>query len=220
MRIYFSFILCLFLLPIKSFAQEAVFDDATYTQLISQLTVLQQQANYLEQSLNAIKTLDNSQYKWSNVSDLVNQLGGVVDKANGLSYNAQNMESQFQKSFPGYQAPQDGNQQYQQNLDKTIDTLKGALQTMNVSAQDFTNEPKRMEFLQSQVQSAKGQTQVLQASAQISTELVSQLQLLRQMTMTQANAQNVYYAQQVQAKASDEAGFNQMLKNSHATLEP
>lgn len=229
MRIYSSLFLLgvLITVPLASFGQEVVYDPSVYQQtyqnylqLVAQLNVLQQQATYLQQSLNAIKTLNSDQYTWSNVSDLTNQLGNVVSQTKGLSYSSKNIDTQFQKAFPGYQPPKDANQQDQQNLDTTLNTLSGALKTLNLSSEDFANEPKRMEFLQSQVQNAKGQTQVLQASAQISTEMVSQLQLLRQTMMTQANAQNVYYAQKTQAEASDEAGFNQMLKNSNARISP
>jgi type IV secretion system protein TrbJ len=218
--------LCL-LLPIRSNAQMAVFDGAVfaqtyqnYLQLISQIEILQEQASYLEESLNAIKTLGSGQYQWSNVSEQINQLGSVIQSANGISYSAQNVGSQFQKAYPGYQSPKDFNQTYQQSITTTMNTLNGALQSLNMSAEDFTNEPKRIAFLQSQIQNAHGQTQALQASAQISTEVISQLQLLRQTLMSQENAQNGYYAQQLQTQASNEAGFNQMIKNGNTHFVP
>ena len=214
-------------LPTKSFAQMAVYDSAVYEQtyqnylqLIEQISVLEQQAEYLQQSLNAIKTLGSNQYQWSNVSEQINTLGSVIQNANGISYSAQHIGSQFQKAYPGYKSPQDFNQQYQQNVTTTMNTLNGVLQSLNMSAEDFTNEPKRLDFLQSEVENAKGQTQVLQASAQISTEVVSQLQLLRQTLMSATNAQNAYYANRLQTQASDAAGFNQMIKNGNTQFVP
>jgi P-type conjugative transfer protein TrbJ len=59
--------------------------------------------------------------------------------------------------------------------------------------------------LQQQVQSAEGQTQAIQASAQITSEVVSQIQALRQTVMVQTNAQTAYYATQVQNEASAHA---------------
>ncbi|MDX2165083.1 MAG: hypothetical protein SFW07_06685 [Gammaproteobacteria bacterium] len=221
-----TLILCLFF-PMSSYAQWAVFDAAVYgetvqnyLQLVSQIEILQQQASYLQQSLNAIKTLGGDQYQWSNVSQQINELGNVIQSANGISYSAQNVGSQFQKAYPGYQPPQDFNQQYQQNMTTTMNTLNGTLQSLNISAEDFANEPKRIAFLQSQIQNAHGQTQAIQASAQISTEVVSQLQLLRQTMMSQSNAQNEYYAQQLQTEASNEAGLNQMIKNGSTHFVP
>lgn len=198
----------------------AVFDYQNYLELVSQINLLQQQAEYLQQSLNAIKTLGDDQYQWSDISKQINQLGSVIQSTNGISYTAQNVGNQFQKTYPGYQPPQDFNQQYQQSVTTTMNTLNGALQSLNMSSEDFTNEPKRIAFLQSQVQNAHGQTQAIQASAQISTEVVSQLQLLRQTIMTETNAQNSYYAQQLQTQASSEAGFNQMIKNGNTHLIP
>ena len=111
MRICSSLFLigALITMPLTSFGQEVVYDPSVYQQtyqnflqLVAQLNVLQQQATYLQQSLNAIKTLNSDQYKWSSVSDLTNQLGNVVSQTNGLSYNAKNVDTQFQKAFPGY----------------------------------------------------------------------------------------------------------------------
>ena len=203
-----------------SYAQVAVFDSAVYTQtlqnymeLVSQIKLLQEQANELNQSLKAIQTLGKGQYQWSDVSNQINQLGAVIESTRGLSYSASHLTDQFQKAYPGYESPHDYNQQYEQNLNTTLNTLNGSLQSLHMSAEDFTNEPKRIEFLKSQVQNAQGQTQAIQASAQISTEVISQLQLLRQTLMTESNAQGVYLAQQTQSDASDEAGFHQMLTN-------
>ena len=212
---------------ISVYAMVPVFDSAVYAQtvqnylqLVSQIKVLEEQANYLNQSLNAIKTLGSGQYQWSDVSSQINQLGDVIQSVNGLSYNSQNMASQFQKAYPGYEPTQDFNQQYQTNMATTLNTLNGALQSLHMSAEDFSNEPKRMAFLQSQVENAKGQTQAIQASAQISSEIVSQLQLLRQTLMTQTNAQDVYYAQKSQMEASNAAGLNKMFKNGNTTFVP
>ncbi len=230
MSTYFKWLSCFFVLmfvSLDAFGQEAVFDSAVYEQtyqnylqLLSQITILQQQAEYLEQSLNAIKTLGNAQYQWSNVSEQINALGNVIQSANGISYSAKNIGAQFQKKYPGYHPAQDFNQQYQDNITTTMNTINGCLQSMNESAQDFVNEPKRIEFLQSQLQNAKGQTQAIQASAQISTEVISQLQLLRQTMMTASNAQNAYYAEELQSQASNEAAFNQMIKNGNTQFVP
>lgn len=208
------------LFSLKAYAQVAVFDYQDYLQLISQINLLQEQANYLKQSLNAIQTLEGNQYQWGDVSRQINELGSVISETNGISYNAKNLNDQFQKYYPGYQAPSNFNQQYQQNINTAMNTIGGSLRSLNLSAEDFANEPKRMAFLQSQVQNARGQTQAIQASAQISTEVISQLQLLRQNIMAQSNAQNVYYAQQLQTQASNEAGFNQMIKNGNTHFIP
>lgn len=218
-----TFIFLLFIIPITTFAQLAVFDAASfaklvaqYNQMIAQAQILEQQATYLHQELT---TLNSGQYQWSNAQSLINQLGNVVNQSNSLSYNAQNINQQFQQQFPGYQAPQNYNQQFTQNINTTINTLNGDLQSVGMSSQDFTNENARLAFLQSQVSSAQGQTQAIQASAQISSEMVSQLQLLRQVLMAQTNAQTAYYADQLQNQASSQAQFNQII-NAGSTNVP
>lgn len=218
-----TIILIIFLLPTLAFAQLAVFDAASfaklvaqYNQMIAQAQILEQQATYLHQELT---TLNSGQYQWSNAQNLINQLGNVVSQSNSLSYNAQNINQQFQQQYPGFQSPQNFNQQYSQNINTTMSTLNGVLQSVGMSAQDFANENTRLAFLQSQVTSAQGQTQALQASAQISSEMVTQLQLLRQVLMAQTNAQTAYFAQNLQTQASSQAQFNQIV-NAGSTNVP
>ena len=213
----------MFNIPFNSYAMVPVFDSAVYLQtmqnyiqLVAQLAQLEQQAAYLKRSLNAIKTLGAGDYHWSDVSHQIDQLGNVIQETKGISYNSENLNTQFQKAYSGYKAPQDFNAQYQQNMDTTLNTINGSLQSFNMSALDFANEPKRLSFLESQVQNAPGQTQAIQASAEISSEVVSQLQLLRQTIMSASNAQNVYYANQLQNEASNSAGLKSMLEHTDA----
>ena len=221
--IKFLVVFLILIMPKFAFAQLAVFDAASfaklvaqYNQMVAQAQILQQQATYLHQELT---TLNSGQYQWSNAQSLINQLGGLVNQSNSLSYNAQNISGQFTAQFPGYQAPQNFNQQYSQNVNTTMNTLNGDLQSVGMSSQDFTNENSRLSFLQNQVTSAQGQTQAIQASAQISSEMVTQLQLLRQVLMTQTNAQTAYFAEQLQNQASSQAQFNQII-NAGSTSVP
>ncbi len=79
------------------------------------------------------------------------------------------------------------------------------MQSLSLHAQHFQDENNRLSFLQQQAQNAQGQTQAIQASTQIASEMVSQQQLLRQTVMAQSNAQTAYYANQLQNEASSRA---------------
>ena len=72
--------------------------------------------------------------------------------------------------------------------------------------------------MQHQAQSAQGQTQAIQASNQISSELVSQLQLLRQTVMAQTHAQTAYYATLVQQDASSRAEFEHLMQSGSVDI--
>ena len=129
-----------------------------------------------------------------------------------LAYNAQNLDAQFKKIYPGYQSPKNYGEQYQQIVNTTVNTLNGVLNSLGTNAQDFQQENTRLAFLQSQSQNVVGQTQAIQAASQIALEQVAQMQLLRQTLMAQTNAQTAYYVAQTQKEASAKAELEQVVQ--------
>ncbi len=202
-------IIFLFVFSLQVNATMPVVDYMAILQLGNQLILLKEQTQYIKQQL---QILEGNQYQWSNAQSLINNLGSIVQQTNGIAYSATNINQKFQQSYPGYQAPQDFNQQYKNNINMTQNTLNGVLQSMGKSAQDFQNENSRLEFLQRQSQSAKGQTQAIQASNQIASEIVTQIQLLRQTMIAQSNAQTAYFATQIQNDASSKAELEKVIK--------
>lgn len=191
-----------------TYAMMPVIDVAALAQLGNQLTQLKIQTQTLQQTL---QTLSGDQYQWSQTHDLMHQLNGVMQKSQGMTYTSATLEKQFQKAYPGYQSPDNFANQYQQNVNTTQHTFQGVLQSCGMSTRHFEEENHRLAFLQRQAQSAQGQTQVLQASSQIASEMVSQQQLLRQAVMAQSNAQTAYYANQVQQDASSRAELEKVI---------
>jgi P-type conjugative transfer protein TrbJ len=94
------------------------------------------------------------------------------------------------------------------------------LQSGGQSAQDYQTENTRLAFLQSQVQSANGQTQAIQAAAQLASEMVSQMQLLRQAIVAQTNAEIVYDATQLQTQASKQAELGNVIQSGSTNVPP
>jgi|GEM_PF-5034338 len=208
------------IMPIGALAQsispaELVYDPTVDADIIQTFTFFENEIADLEKQLgdldNALKILSAGQYLWSNSTTLINQLGKTMQQASGLSYAAQDEASQFAALFPGYAVSNNFNQQFQQLTRSSLDTLNNILQTMNVSANDFMDENNRLKMLQGFSENVAGQTQAMQMGVQLASEQISQLQLLRQVIMSQANAQIVYYAQQIQKEASSTAELNSII---------
>ncbi len=197
------------------YAMLPVIDFAAIAQLGNQLTQLKMQTQAIQQ---ALLTLSDDQYQWSQVQPLLNQLGDIMQKTHGLSFKAEQIDAAFKQSYPGYQPPTNFSDQYRNNVNTAQNTFNGVLQSLGTSAAHFQDENRRLAFLQRQAQSAQGQTQAIQASSQISSELVSQLQLLRQTVMTQTHAQTAYYATQIQQEASQRAEFENMMQNGSVDI--
>ncbi len=206
--------LCLFLIPRESDAAAViVFDPGVFARLGSEALQLQNQLTVLKQHLNAIKQLNPSQFKWSNAQDLINQLGGIMEQSSGLSYSAKNLDKEFRQLFPGFLPPINFDKTYERRTANALGTLNGVLKMLGKSAENFQKENALLTFLQAQEKGASGQTQAIQAAAQIASEQVSQLQLLRQTLMAQTTAQSAYFANQIQNEASSKAQLKQLIKS-------
>ncbi len=197
------------------YAMLPVIDVAAIAQLGNQLTQLKIQTQSIQQTL---QTLSGDQYQWSQVQPLLNQLGDIMQKTHGLSFKAEQIDAAFKQSYPGYQPPVNFSEQYKNNVNTAQNTFNGVLQSLGMSAAHFQDENKRLAFLQRQAQRAQGQTQAIQASSQISSELVSQLQLLRQTVMAQTQAQTAYYATVVQQEASSQAEFERLMQSGSVDI--
>lgn len=217
------FFLVILLFPIIANALGTfVYDPAAVGQLMSQLKQMHEQTKIFENQTKLIQRqlahLENDEYNWSNAQDLINELGSIVKKADGIAYDAGSIDQTFKLAFPGYQPEGDYSKKYEENTRMTLNTLNGVLQSVGSNAQDFANENRRLQFLQKQSQNAEGQTQAIQASSQIASETVSQIQLLRQTVIAQINAQTVYYASQIQNEASAKAEFEKVVTSGSQTV--
>lgn len=200
---YFYTALFLLCISNSAFAALPVIDFASLIQLGNQLSQLKAQTKLFEQT---IQSLADGDYQWSNAQLMLNQGKDTMRQMHGLSFG-----KDFQKAYPGYQSPSNYRQQYQQNVNLTQNTFSGVLQMIKESSDSFNAENKRLSHLQHQVQQGVGQTQVLQSSAQLTSEVISQMQLLRQNVMAQSNAQTAYYANQIQNQASHRAEMEKII---------
>lgn len=196
---------------------EIVYDPTVDADIIQTFSFFESEISDLEKQISdldkELKLLSSGKYLWSNTSSLINQLGNTMEQATGLAYSAKNEAAEFASLFPGYTVFNNFNQQYQQITRSSLDTLNNVLQNMKVSANDFMDESSRLKMLQGFTENIEGQTQALQMANQLASEQISQLQLLRQVVMAQANAQIVYYAQQIQKEAGAIADLNEMISN-------
>lgn len=224
MRCNMFFVLLLmmaaFILPseAKAVVAELVYDPTVDADMVETFSYFESEIMDLEKQLTdldkALKVL--TKYLWSDTSSLMNQLEKVMNQANALSYAAKNESAQFNQLFPGYVPLDNFNEQYQKITKSTLDTLNNAIQSLGLSANDFLGENNHIKQLQSYAEKVEGQTQAAQAAIELASEQISQLQLLRQAVMTEANAQAVYFAGQIQKEAGALAEFNTIVGHGDA----
>lgn len=187
-----------------------------YTQLLNYLNLIDmtiKQAQMISnqirsiqiqiEQLKSIKPLNISE--WGNAMITLRQLDTIVRQGRALSYALQNVEQEFQKRFPGYQSPQDYTQSYQDWSQTTLDSIQGALKAAGFQSGQFETENSTLDTIRMLSENAEGQTQAIQAANMIANETVGQLQKLRQLHMSQIQAQSAYFAYEVQRDAAGKA---------------
>ncbi|MGH7222629.1 MAG: hypothetical protein ACRELF_05340 [Gemmataceae bacterium] len=150
---------------------------------------------------------------WASNEGLLDNLGNLINTEEGLSYTFTNLTQQFQQLYPGFNATSTaGVQSPQATIDTTLNTLNGALASIQAQANNFSAEQATLAGLETQNQTAVGNLQAVQTSNEIALAQVQQLQMLRQLVMAATNAQNVAAAnqvnQQVQSNLAAQAFFS------------
>lgn len=205
------------IITLSSIADAAlpVIDLAAVAQLANQLTQLKTETKYLEQELRALKP---DQYKWSDIKTSMNNIDEILKHVDGLGVAATDINEQFKTYFPGYQYRKEVLSSYKKMVNKTQNTLNGVLQSANILMKEYNHEKDRLQFYREKIQAADGQMKVLQTSAQITLEIVSQLELMRQAVVTQINAQTVFNAQQLQNMVDAKENLEKVIDAGSTTV--
>jgi P-type conjugative transfer protein TrbJ len=181
-----------------------VFDPSMFARQLQQLNQETATVTSLEQQLKLMiqNTTGGGAGIWSSNQNLLTNLGELINQQEGLSYSVTNVGQQFQQLYPGFAtASTAGVQSPQTSVDTTLNTLNGALASVQAQANNFAAEQTSLQELELKNQTAVGNLQAVQTSNEIALAEVQQIQMLRQLVMAQMNSQNVASASQVNNQA-------------------
>lgn len=159
-------------------------------------------------------------FTWENVSTTLANLANAIQTGQALGYSMQNMDAAFKQIYPGYTAPQNYQQSYQNWSTTTLDTIRGGLDSISLQASDFATEEKTIDALRGFAGSPKGQLQAVQVGNMLSGEMLNQMEELRQLEMTQVNSQNAYMAYRVQKDQADQANTSDLINKMESAYPP
>lgn len=178
-------------------------------QVVRQTAMVINQAQQIQNQLKQLKSIEVfSSGQWSSAMGLLNQLQSVVQQGHAISYAMQNIDQAFQQTYSGYVPTEDYTTQYQTWSTSTLDTIKGSLMAIGLQSNSFATENATLTTLRSMSDSSVGQTQAIQVGNMINNEMISQLQKLRQIQMSQIQSESAYMAHQVNKEAADEANLD------------
>lgn len=188
---------------------QIVFDPSVFGR---QLEELQQETaavtNLVQQLQYMVKnTTGGGAGVWQSNQNFLVNLGGLISEQQGLSYTFQGLAQEFQQLYPGYNAAgAQGAQTAQRSVGATLNTLNGALQSVQAQAEDFQAEQATLQSLEMKNQTAVGRLQAIQVGNEIALAQAQQIQMLRQLVMAMANSQNVAAANHVNNQAQSQLG--------------
>lgn len=171
------------------------------TQILNNVQLVLQEANQVQMVANQLNSLAKMPVtNWGQASSDLAALTQAVSVGQGISYTMSNVASAFQQQYPGYQAPQNFGQSYQQWGQNSLSSISAALQAAGLQSSQFSTERAALSAIQMLANNPLGQTQAIQAGTEIASAQVDQLQKLRQLMMAQIQAQGAYMANQTQTQ--------------------
>ncbi len=173
------------------------------------------QAKQLQAELKDMENYKGGIGQWANAQHFLYQLASQVEQGQALAYQMGNLDSQYRNKFPGYVPPTNYQEAYRNWAQTTHDTLLSTLASAGMQAAQFSTEQSQLNELSRLSRTAEGRMQAVQVGNMIATQQVSQLQALRQLVITQINAQNTYAAYQTQKEETIEASTAQWISASH-----
>lgn len=174
---------------------------ANYAQLYQQTTNLIQQLEVMK--AQAARLTANTPF--SQTTNLLKGLMGVVNQGQALGYDIGNITKKFETQYPGFKTQGSYYDNYSNWSKTTADSIKSALMSAGLQMENFDTESATSDTLRTMNQSATGQMQAIQIGNAVSSEMLDEMRKLRQLNTSQMQAQNAYLLNQQQKNDTQQA---------------
>jgi P-type conjugative transfer protein TrbJ len=221
------------LMPPFAYAQFAVIDVANLAQnIITAAQTLQEVDNQITQIQQAVQMLQNqarnlTSLPFSSLQQLdqsIAQITGLMNQAQGILYNVQNVEAQFQRYYPTTISPTSSDAQLMADAETRWQYSLSAFQhTMEVQSQIVEVLPAdqtQMDALVGASQGAVGILQATQAGNQLLALQSKQLAETQALIASQARAQAIEQARQAEAEEQGREQYRRFIGSSLAPYTP
>lgn len=216
------------LAPPSAHAQLTVYDPSNYAQNVmtaartlqqvnNQITALQNQAQMLSQQALHLKTLDYSAL--APMRDALQQLNGLMSKADGIALNLRATETALGQMFDGLDPAATTGQTAARARDQAVAALEAYRRTLRVQAQVVENiqaDAPLIADLVSQSQGSAGSLQAQQAANQLQALAIKQDQQLQSLMVAQYRADALERARQAQALEAGKLATRRFLGEGQA----
>ena len=170
-------------------------------QVSNQITQINRQIQEYQQLVNQYNnmltnTLQLPSHIWGQAETALQNLANVVQTGEALAYSMTNLDTEFRNKYQSYDDHllRDYDRtnfpaEYREWSDTNRDSIRSALLSANLQADQFSTENSTLQQIQALSQSSTGRLQAIQAGSLISAQQVRQIQKLRQLIMSQIQMQ-------------------------------
>ena len=189
------------------FGAMAVVDAGAIAKLTTQISRQAQQLAVARQQLQRyvdnMKKLSNP--NWRTVNSTLAQVDALIAQGQALAYSLATIDAEFRRTFPGTQITPTMPADMRVQRERTLATLRGALNAANVTAQQFATGAARLQAMKGQLASITSAQQAAELGGVIGIHTAEEITLLRQQLATVGAAQTVYLANEVNREAQGSA---------------
>ena len=187
-----------------------------------------QVAKEIETAINTAQQLQTQIQQYQNMvtqglslpSSMFNRITGdfqriqqLYQQSKALAGNVANFDQQFRNQFGDYnrylsqvgQNPTYMQDNYKRWNEQGSDAMRVAMQAAGMNVSAIADEDAMMAQLVARSQNAQGRMQAIQAGNEIAAQQVQQLQKLRQLLNDSVQSQSMWYAQNIERQAVDDA---------------
>ena len=177
-----------------------------YARRLEQIAMQKQQ---LQQQLVAMRKLPNP--PWRDIRQTMAQIDGLMADGRAIGYRLQNLNQQFQSTFPVDRVFRDWPTERRAQAERTVATMGAVLAGARAQAQAFNDGLGRLTDMKGRVATVQGQEGALELQNTATVFTAEELMMLRQALMAQSSMQAVYYANRVNTEAQQAATIDERL---------
>jgi type IV secretion system protein TrbJ len=178
---------------------QVVYDPSAVAKLVTQLSRQMQQITVargqLQAQLDNMRKLANP--PWRQINATMAQVDLLAQQGRSLAYSLRNIDSEFQRTFPGWQLSGTMATDMRTQNERTLATLRDALNATNATAQQFPIAAANINAMKNSMATITSAQQAAELNGAIGIQSAEELTLLRQQLAAQSNAQIVALADRI-----------------------
>jgi P-type conjugative transfer protein TrbJ len=162
------------------------------TQLRQQLQQIAVARTQLQVAVDNMRKLASP--PWRKIDVTLAQVGALTQQGQALAYTVTGIDAEFRRTFPGWYVSGTMATDLRAQNERTLATLRGALDAANATAQQFGTAATNLQLMKSRMAGITSAQQAAELQGAIGIQSAEELTLLRQQLATQTSAQTVFLA--------------------------